>query len=127
MKKSSTFALATALAGAAGFTLGAVMLTAPAGCSDCNVPVCPAIEASIQTEANVDLPITNIERAGPSCPQVRPLCRGDSTSTFCTHTEFYGGGPGYCEVRIPFADRPAEIVEFTFGDKQKCCPGTPIV
>ncbi len=125
--KSVRFAIATALAGTAGFTLGAVMLVAPTGCgSDCDVPFCPPVEASIQTEANVDLPITNIERAGPSCPQTRPLCRGDSMTTFCTHTEFYGGGPGFCEVRITFADRPAQIVEFTFGEKT-CCPGTPII
>ena len=30
-------------------------------------------------------------------------------------------------MRITFADRPAQIVEFTFGEKVKCCGGTPII
>jgi len=125
--KSLKLALAAALTGTAGFLAGAVALVAPAGCaSDCDVPYCPPVLASIMTEANVDLPITNIERSGPSCPLTRPICRGDGTTTVCTRTEFYGGGPGFCEVRITFADRPAEIVEFTFGE-DTCCPGTPIV
>jgi hypothetical protein len=126
--KSLKLAVAAALTGTAGFVAGAVVLVAPTGCgSDCDVPYCPSALASIQTETNVDVPITNIERAGPSCPQIRPLCRGDDQTTICTHTEFYGTGPGFCEVRITFADRPAEIVEFTFGEKMSCCPGMPIV
>jgi hypothetical protein len=125
--KSLKLALAAGLAGAAGFTAGAVMLVTPAGCTDCNVPVCPSVVASVQAEKNVDLPITYIERDGPSCPSDRPLCRGDDQTTTCTHTEFYGTGPGYCWVYIEFADRPAEAVRFDFGEKTSCCPGTPII
>ena len=127
--KSLKLAVAATLTGTAGFLAGAVALVAPAGCgSDCsNVTECPPILASIQAESNVDLPITYIERAGPSCPQIRPLCRGDDMTTSCTHTEFYGGAPGFCEVRITFNDRPTEVVEFTFGEKVSCCGGTPII
>jgi hypothetical protein len=119
---------ATALLGMGAFAVGATgLMVAPTGCTDCDVPYCPVALASIQAETNVDLPITNIERSGPSCPQIRPLCRGDDTTTSCTHTEFYGTGPGFCEVRLTFADRPQEIVEFTFGEKVKCCSGNPVI
>jgi len=121
-------ALAAALTGTAGFVAGAIVLVAPTGCgSDCDVPYCPVVLASIQAETNVDIPITYIERDGPSCPPDRPLCRGDDSNTSCTHTEFYGTKAGYCWVYIEFYDRPAEAVRFDFGEKNSCCPGQPII
>jgi hypothetical protein len=112
--------------------LGLLALAAAAlagGCaSDCGNN-CPLTTVYIGASTNTMLNIQDLAWDGPACPPGRPYCRGDDSTTSCTHITITGVAEGECQLFINFGDRPAQIVHARFGPAvtQGCCMGFTVV
>jgi len=121
----------TAIAAAVAGLIALSVVVAPTGCaSNCRTN-CPTVSVYIGNFDNVQLFISDIAVEGPACPSASGVyCVGDNNvTTNCTHFTITGVGPGFCDVTIFFADRPAEVVHTQFGPpvQQGCCTGYSIV
>jgi hypothetical protein len=111
---------------ALALALAVAVATWHAGCANCGA--CPATSVLVTASANVDLDIPGLSWTGPACPVYPPVCRGDDSTTTCTHVYINSSAPGECALQITFGSGLTQVVHAEFGPSPRaCCPGFPVV